>query len=560
MIVAPEPCAEGLITSGRSSGGNTAFSKASKPPATERSPRPCSPRCRHEAEAEDLRALVAERDETIVGLAARIVELEAQLAAKDAMLAIRDARIQDLEQAVVALTQQTAALSKEAEQARERLNQNSHNSNRPPSSDPPGSAGASSSRNKGGGGRGRKRGGQPGHRGHHRDLLPEAHVDQVVDLFPPECENCWASLPQTQDGEPKRYQHTELPAIKPHTTEVRRHTVECPACGYKTCAAYDPNKIPASPFGPRLMSAIALLTGVYHLSRRQTVDLLSDVLGSELSLGAVSAVEARVSEAVVPAVDEAWQRVDDAAVKHTDGTGWLKAGALLAVWTIATTMATVFKIVASGSKEFLKPLFGALKGILVSDRAGALTFWAMEWRQICWAHLLRRFVSFSQRDGPAGAIGRQLLDYTGILFQYWQDFRAGKLPRDKLRLWMGPLRTQVEALLEKAVAANMAGLSGSCADMLEHRAALWTFLDREDVEPTNNHAEQELRGFVLWRKKCFGTQSERGNLFAERLMTVKHTARKQRKNVLEFLTRCCQAQRDGTPPPSLFGPANGAAG
>ena len=56
---------------------------------------------------------------------------------------------------------------------------------------------------------------------------------------------------------------------------------------------------------------------------------------------------------------------------------------------------------------------------MVSDRAKALGFWAMERRQICWAHLLRKFVSFSERDGPAGVLGRELLDYTGLLFEYF---------------------------------------------------------------------------------------------------------------------------------------------
>jgi transposase len=485
-------------------------------------------------------------------------------AAKDAVIAAGEARIQGLEQRVATLTEQGTVLLKQVKQLTEHANQNSRNSNRPPSTDAPGTDGPSSGKagqeNAGRSGKGRQRGGQPGHRGHSRPLAPKAHVDEVVDLFPPQCENCWGSLPETQDPAAKRYQHTELPPIEPYIKEFRRHTVECPDCGDKTCAAYDPNKIPASPFGPRLMSVIALLTGVYHLSRRQTVNLLSDVLGIDLSLGAVSGVEARVSEAVGPAVGEAWKQVKDAPVKHTDGTGWLTSGVVLGVWTIATTMATVFKIVASGTKDLLKPLFGELKGILVSDRAGALTFWAMERRQICWAHLFRKFVSFSERDGPAGQIGRELLDYTGILFEYWHNFRDGKLTRDQLRAWMHPVRAQVEALLEKAVAANIGGLSGSCADILEHRAALWTFLDHEGVEPTNNHAEQELRAFVLWRKRCFGTQSERGNLFAERLMTVAHTARKQGQSVLEFLTQACQAMHEGTPSPSLFSPANGSRG
>ena len=78
----------------------------------------------------------------------------------------------------------------------------------------------------------------------------------------------------------------------------------------------------------------------------------------------------------------------------------------------------------------------------------------------------------------------------------------------------------------------------------------WTFVDRPDVDPTNNHGERELRAFVLWRKRSFGTQSERGNLFAERIMTIAHTARKQGTHVLDFLTACCR----GTPA-SLFAPA-----
>jgi transposase len=282
------------------------------------------------------------------------------------------------------------------------------------------------------------------------------------------------------------------------------------------------------------------------------VQLLSDLMGVRISLGAVSAIEARVSAAVAPAVDEACERVAHAAVKHTDGTTWLQAGVVLSLWTIATTCATVFKIVANGRGRTLRPLYGALRGILISDRAAALNFWAMDRRQICWAHLLRKFVAFEERDGPAGKHGRELLEYTGILFEYWHDYRDGKLTRDGLRAWMTPVREHFEELLERIVAAKLPEVSGSCADILMHRQALWTFVDHDGVEPTNNHAERELRAFVLWRKRSFGTQSERGNRFAERLMTVAHTARKQAKNVLEFLTACCVARADGSAAPSLF--------
>jgi transposase len=308
------------------------------------------------------------------------------------------------------------------------------------------------------------------------------------------------------------------------------------------------------------MAIMALVVGIYHLSRRKAAGLLSDLLGVWVSLGALSAVEARVSDAVRPAVEEAWDRVSHAKVKNTDGTSWVQGGVALSLWTLASKAATVFKIVANSAKQTLRPLYGRLHGILVSDRAKALNFWAMERRQICWSHLIRKFVSFSERDGPAGELGRQLLDYAGILFEYWHDYKDGKLSREKLVAWTAPVREQVEAVLQRAVDANLKGVSGSCADILLHKAALWTFLEHEGVPPTNNHAEQEIRAFVMWRKRSFGTQSERGNLFAERLMTVGHTARKQKRNVLAFLTACCQAQLNGAPAPSLFEAGSASTG
>lgn len=464
----------------------------------------------------------------------RIIELEAQVSARDKRIAELERKVEELIQLVISL--------------KEQLSRNSRNSHLPPSSDGPGGRGTP---DKGKGPR--KRGGQPGHGGNKRELLPTAEVDHVVELYPTDCESCWAPLPQVRDEDATRYQVTEVPPIRPHTTEFRCNGVIC-ACGYTTFAKTE-GVVPASPFGPRLMALIALLTGFYHLSRRRTVTLLQDVLGVRISLGAVSAVEGRVSNAIEPAVTEAWSRLDDAAVKHADATSWLLSGKLRSLWTIATKAVTVFKILVDGSALSVKPIFGDCSGILVSDRATVFSFWSMSCRQICWAHLLRKFVSFSERDGPAQKLGQELLDYTALIFSYWKDVRAGKLDRETFRTWMVPVRAQFESCLARAVAAHLKEVSGACADIVEHKAALWTFVDRSDVEPTNNHAERELRAFVLWRKRCFGAQCERGNLFAERLMTVAHTARKQNTNVFAFLTACCTAQLERTATPSLFTPA-----
>ena len=474
--------------------------------------------------------------------AERIKELESQVAARDAIIEQQQATIE-------ALTAKLQQLERVVAELTERLNRSSRNSHLPPSSDGPGARGERQSKEKPKGSSQRKAGGQPGHRGHHRGLLPPDQVNHVVDHFPSECDDCGAPLPQVLDPNATRTQVTEIPPVRPEVTEHRCHAVAC-SCGCTTRAR--PDAVPASPFGPRLMSLIALFTGVYHLSRRQTVRILNDVLGTRISLGAVSAVETRVSAAVKPAADEAWTKVDQDPVKHADATSWLHKGKARSLWTLATAAATVFRIVVDGSAATIKPFFGACKGILVSDRATVFSFWKMKYRQICWAHLMRKFVAFSERDGPAGSLGKELLEYTALLFKYWQDYRAGRLSKKSLLEWMAPIRQQVEACLRRAVDAGIEHFSGSCADILAHQEALWTFLRRDGVEPTNNHAEQELRAFVLWRKRCFGAQSERGHVFAERVMTVAHTARKQNKNVLAFLTACCEARLKNTAGPSLF--------
>lgn len=461
-----------------------------------------------------------------------VERLEAELAAREAELVARDARIAQLEQAVAKLEQL--------------LGRNSKNSNKPPSSDPPGSSSKLRKLKP----KGQKRGAQKGHKGSRRELAPASEVNRFIELFPAECESCWEPLPQKLDEFAKRYQQVELEPLAPQRTEYRRHAVVC-ACGYKTRAAYDPSVIPQCTFGPKLMAVVALLTGVYHLSRRQCVRLLRELLGVRMSLGSVSAIEKRVSEALAPAADEVLEVARAAPVKHTDGTSWRRGAALWSLWTLATAAVTVFKIVTNGKRDTLQGLLKNTSGILVSDRATALKFWPMERRQVCWAHLLRKFVSFSERDGPTGEVGQELLDYASLLFTYWAKFREGRLSREELLAHMAPVRPLFEAALGRAVAMKERELSGSCADLLGHQEALWTFLDSEGVEPTNNHAERELRAFVLWRRRSFGTQSERGDRFAERIMTLAHTARKQGRDVLSFLHACC-TRAIGDAAPSLF--------
>jgi transposase len=483
----------------------------------------------------------------------RIAALEADLAAKEAKLAEQDAKLAEQDAKLAEQATKIAELTAQVAKLTELLGRNSKNSHLPPSSDGPGSG----TKGKLRGGFGRKRGGQKGHRGNHRSLLPPALVDTFIDLFPPVCLGCGQPLPRTLDASACRYQQLDLRDHRPQLTEWRRHEVQCKRCGANTRAEYDRTQLPSFAFGPCLTAVVVLLTGAYHLSRRKTKKLLHELFGISVSTGAISAMEKRATVALAEAHEEAEREVQYAGVKHTDATTWLRSGKTASLWVLATTAATVYKIFDDGCRDTVRPLFGPAHGILISDRATVFSFWAMTLRQVCHAHLLRKFVGFSERDGSDGAIGRELLECVRLIFEYWRGYKDGQVSRAELQFFMQPLQRHFEQLLERGNMCGSAAISGACADILEHREALWTFVTQEGVEPTNNHAELELRDFVLWRKRSFGTRSERGDRFAERIMTVVRTARKQSLDVLDFLVRSIKASLDAAAAPALLVGASG---
>ena len=110
----------------------------------------------------------------------------------------------------------------------------------------------------------------------------------------------------------------------------------------------------------------------------------------------------------------------------------------------------------------------------------------------------------------------------------------------------------MESLLAEGVICGHATTQRTCKRILKQKEALWTFVDTPGVDPTNNVAERMIRPYVLWRKMSFGTQSERGNLFVERMMTVSTTCKQQKRNVLDYVTEAIRAWLHGEAPPSLL--------
>src|SRR5688572_13520473 len=100
--------------------------------------------------------------------------------------------------------------------------------------------------------------------------------------------------------------------------------------------------------------------------------------------------------------------------------------------------------------------------------------------------------------------------------------------------------------------------AGLCRQLQKWWPALWTFARVDGVEPTNNGAERAVRPAVLWRKGCFGSDSEAGSRLAERLLTVVVSCRQRGRPLLVFLVAAAEAALRGSPPPSLLSADQGA--
>jgi transposase len=446
-----------------------------------------------------------------------------------------------------ALEARIAALEATVQRLLAQLRMDSQNSSQPPSSDRPATRRPRRRHTPSG----RKPGGQPGHPGQTRELVPLEDVEAVLPGKPTHCGRCHHPL-HGEDGQPQRHQVIELPPVKPVVTEYQLHGLVCPACGATTRAAL-PLGVPSGGFGPRVQATVALCTGAYHLSKRTTQDVLADLFGLPLSLGTIANLEQATVEAVAAPVAEAQTYVRTQSIAHLDETGWREARTRAWLWVAVTAWVTVFVVRLSRGAKVAEELLGErFCGILVTDRWSAYTWDPTRWRQICWAHLLRDFEAMIERGGRSQEIGDALRTQARQMFHCWHQVRDGTLTHAQFQVLMRPIRRQVARLLKAGQTCGVAKTEGVCREVLKVYDALWTFVRVEGVEPTNNAAERAIRPGVLWRKGSFGTQSTHGSRFVEAMMTVVATLKQQHRNVLAYMTDVCQAAYLGAPAPSLL--------
>ena len=485
----------------------------------------------HQAHSDQLRALGYQKQLQLhTDPAAQLAALRQQIARQKKLLTGLQREIR----AASRLSAEIARLKAENANLTERLGQNSSNSSLPPSSDPPFLKRANNRQLSG-----RKQGAQSGHAGVGRWLLDSDELDEVIELRPGTCQRCGGVDFEPADWFlPARRQVTEITASGTVVTEYQRPALRCSGCGRRNRAAW-PAEAESGAFGSRVKAIIGYLTGRLNLSHRDTVEAMQELFKVRISLGSISAVQKRISAALARPVEIITEFVTQQPVAYVDETGWREKERRPWLWVASTSQATVFQVLPGRRTSDAQTMIGESgKGVITTDRYAGYNWLEAYRRQICWAHLKRNFTAIAERDeADSKAIGAGLLKQTKRLFELWHRMRDGTLQRAAFLTLIEPIRQRVSELLIEGVISVHPKTRNFCRNLLKLEYSLWTFTRVDQVEPTNNQAERALRRAVLWRRKAFGTQSESGSRFVERILTVVATLRQQGRSVLDYLQK-----------------------
>jgi transposase len=457
------------------------------------------------------------------------------------VLLVMDRRIQQLEARVARQDERIAQLER-------RLNRSSRNSSKPPSTDPP-----SGVLQRSEGLSGRKPGGQPGHEGHGRELLPVCAVDDVLEYWPGRCGCGYVFCEQERDqaGDPAIHQVEELPPLTVRVIEHRSHRLCCPRCG-RQASAQLPAAVAASSFGPRLQAALVALSVRNRVSRRDVVELGEELFGARLSAGSVDAILTRASDALAEPYADLLERVRDASALNADETGWRTAGERRALWGLFTSRHAFFQLARSRHEDHAKSLLEGTQAVVTSDRWWAYRSLPLHRRQLCWSHLKRDFQAHAEGLAAEKEFGEHGLRLSREVFRAWNAFQDTH-DRRELKRTITSLQREYKPIIARYAEkrARNKRCRGIARNLIKAWPALWNFADHDGVQPTNNHAERGLRGAVIYRKLSLGTQSEQGERRIERLLSAHTTCRLQHRSLFAYLTNAITAHARGEPPPLL---------
>lgn len=416
------------------------------------------------------------------------------------------------------------ALRARVETLEAKLALDSTNSNRPPSSDSPFIEGKKVKPKRAKVKRKRK--------GFRQQCL---RPTEIKELFPP---HCTCGCDSVVDTEPYYvHQVVEIPVIELDVTHIILYRGHCRRCG-KVVKALIPME-QRTGFGPRLSAVIAVMAGTQADSRRAVQDFLFSVLGLSISQGGIQKVLERMSAALKPHYEAIAQVARNAPVNHVDETSWRRKGKLCWLWVMGNALAAFFMIHRNRSKKAFEALIQDWQGILVSDGYGVYAKW-VGLRQSCLAHLIRQARGLSERKDPGIArCGAWTLKELKRLC------RMANAPPTvgEWNMFYARFIRLVSSYVDRQDDAGK--LTRRLVEEMDH---LWLFLKEAGVSPTNNHAERLLRFAVLWRKASFGTASEKGDRWVERILSLRQTCRLRGKRIFPVLVDAIAAAFTGAKP------------
>lgn len=414
-------------------------------------------------------------------------------------------------------------LANEVAKLKEKLDKNSNNSSKPPSSDQKGNTPPQLPKKQ-----------RKSRSGKAKAPYPPEKIDNHIECLLDNCPHCGSERLQW-NGDSEFLQQAELPEVKAIVTEYELLKYRCLSCKKNSIATL-PLGIPDSAFGPKLMGLLATLTGVFQLAKREAIQLIKELYGVDIGVGSVPNIEERVSKAL----DPIYQRIHCFVVggkfcKHFDETGWRNKGKRHYVWLACCQEAAFYRIDQRRSAEAFQKLLPVNPDTIsaVTDRYAVYSIFKIH--QYCLAHLIREFRAYAERDGPDKEIGKALENGLQKACHHHKKYREGKISLEQRNRRLGHCKKNVKFYLEDGMANAGDELSKLCENLLDNFDKLWTFTKILGMEPTNNLAERDLRKLVIYRRKSYGTRSDRGKNFVERITTVSQTVKRQSKSILNFI-------------------------
>lgn len=457
------------------------------------------------------------------------------------------ARLNSLEVRLEASERRVAELEKENRDLRQRVGMNSSNSSMPPSSDRPEQTPPKIEKTS----TGRKRGGQAGHVKRERELIPTEQCDKVEKRVPHSCSSCGSKL-MGSDPNPRRHQVTDIPPMKPVTTEYQIHTRRCSCCGMYTAATL-PVGVPAGRFGPNLVATVTLLTGLGRISQRIMATLLRDLFGLRISDGQISRLQTIGRKSLQAGYEEIVADVRKSATVNLDETGWVQNKDRAWMWVAVGPRASLYSIHQSRSRSVVHATMGDdYRGLVTSDRFSAYSDIPDGRHQFCWAHLIRDFRAMVDRGGASEPIGTRLLQSGREMIHHWNRWKRNVTTRQTFDTHLRRLKGEIlDGLLEGSM-CNDSKTAETCRRLSNACASLFVFAAHDGVSPTNNIAEQTIRKAVIFRKLSFSTEEQTGSRNLSVIFSTVETCRRQGLAAFDYIRAAVKNLFAGKTAPRLL--------